>query len=297
VRQAFARWASVSGLAFKETPDAASYQQSADIRIGFGKLGTASTGTIGETSYGYTGTTLIRDVIVQLEDPSESAVVRNGTGYAYQSYGTTLFQLALHEIGHALGLDHNSDPASVMNPTPGGSDQDLDANDIAAIQALYGAPSGTAVPAPQVPPTPTPVPTPTPTPTPVPTPAPTLTPTPTPVPTPVPSSPDSLVLHLSEDAWQGDAQFTVSVDGKSLGAAQSVTALHGLGASQDFTFSGSFGAGTHDLAIAFTNDAWGGTPDTDRNLYVGGVDLNGAHLANATGTLFANGAVHVTFNN
>jgi hypothetical protein len=127
------------------------------------------------------------------------------------------------------------------------------------------------------------------------TPAP--TPTPTPAPTPITTS--TLVLHLSEDAYLGDAQFVASVDGNALGAAQSVTALHGLGKLQDFTFTGmsggSFSAGPHDLAIAFTNDAWGGTPDTDRNLYVGGVDLNGAHLANATGTLFSNGAVHVAF--
>ena len=119
----------------------------------------------------------------------------------------------------------------------------------------------------------------------------------TPAPTPITTS--TLVLHLSEDAYLGDAQFVASVDGNALGAAQSVTALHGLGKLQDFTFTGvsggSFGAGPHDLAIAFTNDAWGGTLDTDRNLYVGGVDLNGAHLANATGTLFSNGAVHVAF--
>ena len=273
VRQAFTRWASVSGLAFKETPDAASYQQSADIRIGFGKLGTATTGTIGATSYGYTGVTLIRDVIVQLEDPSESAVVRTGTGYVYQSYGTTLFQLALHEIGHALGLDHNSDPASVMNPTPGAGDQDLDANDIAAIQALYGAPAGAPTPAPTLTPAPTPTPT----------------PTLTPAPAPAPSGTDTLVLHLSEDAYLGDAQFTVAVDGKSLGAAQSVTALHGAGRTQDFTFTGAFGAGPHQVGVSFVNDAWGGTASTDRNLYVDGASLNGTAVSGATATLLSNG--------
>jgi len=121
------------------------------------------------------------------------------------------------------------------------------------------------------------------------------TPTPTPAPTPTPITAGALVLHLSEDAWQGDAQFVASVDGKALGGPQSVTALHGLGALQDFTFGGSFGAGTHDLAVAFINDAWGGGT-LDRNLYVGGVDLNGTHLAASTGALFSNGALHVAFN-
>jgi len=99
-------------------------------------------------------------------------------------------------------------------------------------------------------------------------------PTPVPTPTPVPITADTLVLRLSEDAYQGDAQFTATLDGKSLGAAQSVTALHGVGASQAFTFTGSFGPGVHDLAVAFTNDKW--DPGVgDRNLYVIGATLNG----------------------
>ena len=31
------------------------------------------------------------------------------------------------------------------------------------------------------------------------------------------TGPDSLVLQVSEDAYKGDAQFTVSVDGKQIG--------------------------------------------------------------------------------
>ncbi len=118
-------------------------------------------------------------------------------------------------------------------------------------------------------------------------------PAPTPVPTPVaPITSDTLVLTLSEDAWQGDAQFTATVDGKSLGAAQSVTASHGQGQTQAFTFTGSFGAGAHDLALSFTNDAWGGTAATDRNLYVNSVSLDGTTYASATTPLYSSGTVH-----
>jgi len=84
-----------------------------------------------------------------------------------------------------------------------------------------------------------------------------------------------LVLQLSEDAYQGDAQFTVAVDGKVLGGAQSVSALHGKGAVQNFAFGQAMSAGTHDVAVSFLNDAWGGTAATDRNLWVNAIDANG----------------------
>ena len=113
------------------------------------------------------------------------------------------------------------------------------------------------------------------------------------VPSPAPKT--SLVLGLSEDAWQGSAQFTAAVDGKSLGAAGSVTALHSLGESQAFTFSGQFGVGTHDLAVSFINDAYGGTPTTDRNLYVNSVAVNNVTVPGASATMLSDGATHFQF--
>ena len=54
-----------------------------------------------------------------------------------------------------------------------------------------------------------------------------------------PSTTDTLTIGLSEDAYQGDAQFTVTMDGVPLGAAQTVTASHGAGGKQAFTFTGN----------------------------------------------------------
>ncbi|WP_426337421.1 matrixin family metalloprotease [Pseudoduganella sp. R-31] len=47
--------------------------------------------------------------------------------------------VALHEIGHLLGLDHSADPSSVMAPSyPGVSLRTLQPDDVAGIEALYG---------------------------------------------------------------------------------------------------------------------------------------------------------------
>lgn len=47
--------------------------------------------------------------------------------------------VALHEMGHLLGLGHTSQANQVMLPNYHGVDRDLGADDIAGIQAIYGA--------------------------------------------------------------------------------------------------------------------------------------------------------------
>ena len=105
------------------------------------------------------------------------------------------------------------------------------------------------------------------------------------------STDQTLVLNLSEDAWQGDAQFLVKVDGNQLGGPQTVTASHTTGNSQAFTFEGNFGPGVHTVQVDFINDAWGGTSDTDRNLYVNSIQYGGQLYPNAQASLFTNGGV------
>ena len=89
------------------------------------------------------------------------------------------------------------------------------------------------------------------------------------------SGSDTLVLSMSEDAYLGDAQFTVAVDGVQLGGTFTTTALHAFGTSQTFTFMGDWGVGAHTVTVNFLNDAYGGTPATDRNLYVNGISYDG----------------------
>jgi hypothetical protein len=95
--------------------------------------------------------------------------------------------------------------------------------------------------------------------------------------TPTEAAPaDTLTLSLSEDAWEGDAEFVLYIDGKTITTPQLVTALHDANATQGFSFTGNFGAGTHTIGIAFLNDAYGGSAGEDRNLYIDGITLNGS---------------------
>ena len=107
------------------------------------------------------------------------------------------------------------------------------------------------------------------------------------------SGSDTLTVDLSEDAWQGDAQFTVSVDGKQLDGIFQTTASHTTGASQAFTFKGDFGTGNHTVAVNFLNDAYGGSPTADRNLYINDVIYNGTDTGQ-TAALMSDGAADFT---
>ena len=117
--------------------------------------------------------------------------------------------------------------------------------------------------------------------TPIPTPPVPTPPIPTPPPAPVTtgSGSDTLVLSISEDAYQGDAQFTVSIDGQQQGGTFTATALHSGGISQDFIFDGDWAAGTHSVVVDFLNDAYGGSTAADRNLYLNAISYDGTDTA------------------
>ena len=102
------------------------------------------------------------------------------------------------------------------------------------------------------------------------------------------SSTSSLVLNVSEDAYQGDAQMLVSVDGQIQGY-YTVTASHAAGKTQAITISNipeSFNA--HDIAVSFVNDAYGGSASPDRNLYVNSMQFDGQAVAGGSATLMNN---------
>ncbi len=100
---------------------------------------------------------------------------------------------------------------------------------------------------------------------------------------------DTLALKVSEDAYEGDAQFTVSVDGQQVGDALTATSPHASGQSDAVNVLGNWAAGPHTVTVNFLNDAWGGSADTDRNLYIDGAAYNGTDVSGAATTFYSGG--------
>ena len=119
----------------------------------------------------------------------------------------------------------------------------------------------------------------------------------TPVPAPayyntittVGSGSDTLTLKVSEDGFRDYSQFTVSVDGQQVGDILTATAAHGSSQSDLVNVLGNWAAGPHTVTVNFLNDIWGGSPDTDRNLYVDSATFNGAEVSSAALALYSNG--------
>jgi hypothetical protein len=106
-------------------------------------------------------------------------------------------------------------------------------------------------------------------------------PPPPPPPKEIGTGPDRLVLKISQDAYKGDAQYTVSVDGVQIGEVQTAAAWHSAGQSDTLVVRGNWATGPHSVTIRFLNDVWDGTSDTDRNLYIDGATYNGLAVAGA----------------
>ncbi|MBM3485207.1 MAG: matrixin family metalloprotease [Alphaproteobacteria bacterium] len=124
--KAFATWASYANLTFLQVTDG----PAVDIRFGMGNFDGRS-GVLARTSTTFSGAeTLYADI------EFDAAEVYSPTG---GGNSVNFRQVALHEIGHALGLDHEDRVPALMNsilsPTITGPIDD----DIAGIRAIYGA--------------------------------------------------------------------------------------------------------------------------------------------------------------
>ncbi|KAL5199644.1 hypothetical protein ABZP36_020847 [Zizania latifolia] len=132
--RAFARWSAATMFSFTETaPDA-----DADITIGFHAGdhgdGSAFDGPLGTLAHAFSPT----DGRLHL-DATETWVADGDVTLASSADAFDLESVAVHEIGHILGLDHSSLPDSIMYPTiaPRTMKVNLAADDVQGIQSLY----------------------------------------------------------------------------------------------------------------------------------------------------------------
>jgi endoglucanase len=95
---------------------------------------------------------------------------------------------------------------------------------------------------------------------------------------------DTIVLNMSEDHADGDAAFTVSVNGQQVGGDYQAHALHASGDAGIVSLTGEWGSGVNDVEVSFINHAYG------RNLYVNSISENGVTDAGTSASFPRNGS-------
>ncbi|WP_162009465.1 matrixin family metalloprotease [Labrenzia sp. CE80] len=132
IRDAFDRWESVADIDFVEVSD----NSSVDIRLGWDQIDGAS-GTLGEASWYYYYSNGDYDSLSEAEirfDYEENW----STDPDYVGSQANFYAVALHEIGHSIGLGHPTNPDTLMYAYS--VDQtDLHYWDIYGIEIIYGA--------------------------------------------------------------------------------------------------------------------------------------------------------------
>lgn len=135
IQNAFAAWSSVANITFVQVADDGAAVDgptaSGDIRLG----GHAFDGVFGVLAHCFyppaNGSTAAGDCHFDTDETWD---------FDFDGTGINLFQVAAHEIGHALGLGHTDVPNSLMNAFYSEAFSGPQADDIAGAQYIYGAP-------------------------------------------------------------------------------------------------------------------------------------------------------------
>lgn len=143
VQNAFLAWSAVANLTFIQVADcgqavdASCAGTDSNIRIG----GHAIDGANGALAHGYyppaNGNSIAGDIHF---DSAET------WDLSFAGSGFSIFQVLTHELGHALGLNHTLVANSLMNAFYSEAFSGPQADDIAGMQFLYGAPLATPEP-------------------------------------------------------------------------------------------------------------------------------------------------------
>ncbi|WP_207461053.1 matrixin family metalloprotease [Azospirillum sp. SYSU D00513] len=134
VRAALARWEEVCRIDFVE---AGADSASVGLRFGMDAMD-GQNNVLGQCSYFYNNGAFV-STFVRFDSAESWSYAGSGSapGGTYSFY-----TVALHEIGHAIGLAHSSSLSALMAPAYNSSRLDLQAEDIAGGVYLYGATGG-----------------------------------------------------------------------------------------------------------------------------------------------------------
>lgn len=139
IERAFNAWEDISGITFSEAVDSGDSFDTpgaeGDIRLG----GHSFDGPSYTLAHGYSppvnGSSAAGDIHFDTEESWNTGS------------NTDIFTVALHEIGHAIGLGHSSDINAVMYPLYDGPIAGLQQDDINGAVHLYGPAAPVPVPA------------------------------------------------------------------------------------------------------------------------------------------------------
>ena len=135
IANAFAAWSAVANITFSKVTDGGQNiggaSATGNIRISGAAIDNAGT-KVANTIIPASGQT----TATQASEAGD-IVFDKDEGLFWTE--ANFYNVVLHEIGHALGLSHSSVTNSVMNATYDSTMSALKADDVAGIQALYGA--------------------------------------------------------------------------------------------------------------------------------------------------------------
>lgn len=141
VRDAFSAWAAVADLGFVEV----GVDDNPDFPVGWHRGGHGD-GSPFDDAGGPNGNTLAHAFFPPPCGGPHAGAMHFDEAETWiddpQDAGIRLLQVAIHEVGHLLGLSHSNDTSAIMFAFYSPDRVSLSADDVAGITALYGARDG-----------------------------------------------------------------------------------------------------------------------------------------------------------